>query len=66
MNDVAQPTGTAPGYCHRCEQWSPEARVIAEIHSDAGAGGTVVRCQACDLDPAPRTPRVTDPRRYPA
>ncbi|MFC1419216.1 hypothetical protein [Streptacidiphilus cavernicola] len=65
MNDVDEPSGTAAGYCHRCETWTPDARVVAEIHSDAGAGGTVVRCQACDLDPKPRAPHSSDPRRYP-
>ncbi|MFC1409630.1 hypothetical protein ACEZCY_25630 [Streptacidiphilus sp. N1-12] len=66
MNDVEQPTGTAAGYCHRCEKWSPDARIIAEIHGDAGAGGTVVRCRSCDTTRSGRAPSVTDPRRYPA
>jgi hypothetical protein len=67
VNDVEQPTGDAPGYCHRCQRWSSAARVIAEIHSDAGAGGTVVRCRDCDLKAASRrSPRATSPRRYSA
>lgn len=65
MNEIEQPLGTAAGYCHRCDTWSPTARIIAEVHGDAGAGGTVVRCPACDLDPSPRPARATDPRRYP-
>ncbi|MHA6760141.1 hypothetical protein [Streptacidiphilus sp. PAMC 29251] len=66
MKDIEPPTGNAAGYCHRCGKWSAEARIIAEIHCDAGAGGTVVRCQPCDLRPTRRTPSATDPRRYPA
>jgi hypothetical protein len=43
------PEGTTkPGYCGRCDKWSPKARVVAEIHGDTGAGGCVLRCAACD------------------
>lgn len=65
MNGIEPPTGHAAGYCHRCERWTPEGRIIAEVHGDSGGGGTVVRCPACDLDPSPRRVRASDPRRYP-
>lgn len=39
-----EPTGTAPGYCRWCGHWGPAKRIVAEIHGDCGAGGTVVAC----------------------
>jgi hypothetical protein len=54
---------TAPGYCHRCDKWTPRGRIVAEVHSDSGAGHTVVRCTGCCSTPH-RTVRATEPRRY--
>lgn len=45
----------AAGYCHKCKTWTPRGRVVAEIHTDAGAGGIVVRCLAC-CQPPPAGP----------
>ncbi len=44
MIEEIPPNTTAPGSCHRCGKWSRTAQVVAEIHGDSGAGGTVVRC----------------------
>lgn len=52
---------TAAGNCHRCGAWSAVARVVAEIHGAAGAGGTVVRC----LVPCERPPVAQRARTYP-
>lgn len=35
------------GSCHLCGKHAQRARVVAEIHSEAGPGATVVRCLAC-------------------
>ena len=45
----------AAGCCHRCEQWVPRARVVAEIDSDSATGNVVVRCLAC-CEPEPAGP----------
>lgn len=43
------PPGTKKtGYCGGCDTWTVGARVVAEVHVDTGAGGTVLRCAACD------------------
>ncbi|MHA6762057.1 hypothetical protein [Streptacidiphilus sp. PAMC 29251] len=42
--DIPEPTGTAAGCCHRCGSWGPAKRIVREVHSDSGAGGTVVAC----------------------
>lgn len=41
------PERTAPGSCIDCTGWTATGRVVAEIHTDAGAGATLVRCAAC-------------------
>lgn len=55
------PTATAKGHCDRCEKWC-SGRIIAEVHGDTGAGGTVVRCPACVKNPRRRHPAYV--RRY--
>ncbi|MFC1429613.1 hypothetical protein ACEZDB_02955 [Streptacidiphilus sp. N1-3] len=40
-----------PGSCHLCGKHTQRARVVAEIHSEAGAGATVVRCLECCKNP---------------
>ena len=39
---------TKAGYCGKCDRWTQHARIIAEVHGDTGAGGTVLRCASCD------------------
>ena len=42
MSEPTEPN-TAPEYCSYCGEWLRKGVVVAEIHSDAGAGHTVVR-----------------------
>jgi hypothetical protein len=64
MSDLAiPPDATAAGHCHRCGTWSSTARIVAEIHSDSGAGATVVRCAGPCTRPIRRT-RATRTRTY--
>lgn len=61
MIDEDQPTGTAAGYCRVCGHWWAQARIVREVHSDSGAGATVVECP----DPCrPRRPPGEAPRTY--
>ena len=56
MSDPTIPAdATAAGHCHRCGAWSKTARIVAEIHSDSGAGATVVRCASGCTRPIRRT-----------
>ncbi|MFC1416389.1 hypothetical protein [Streptacidiphilus cavernicola] len=49
MIEIPPPEGaTKAGYCGGCDRWTPNARVVAEIHGDTGCGGTVLRCTDCD------------------
>ena len=40
MSEPTEPA-TAPGDCSYCGEWLQKGVVVAEIHSDAGAGHTV-------------------------
>lgn len=51
------PECTAPGSCITCKGWTAKGRVIAEIHTDVGAGGVVVRCAGCVAELARRPSR---------
>lgn len=52
MIPIEEPTGTAAGHCRRCGTWSAHGRIVAEIHSDSGAGPTIVECPvACRPQP---------------
>jgi len=55
---IEQPTGTAAGHCRRCGKWSADARIVREVHSDSGAGATIVEC--CSR----RRPAAEEPRTY--
>ena len=60
MTTIEEPTGTAAGSCRRCGTWSTTNRIVAEVHSDSGAGMTIVQCpQPCERPiraaEAPRT-----------
>ncbi|MFC1416964.1 hypothetical protein [Streptacidiphilus cavernicola] len=58
MIEIQPPTGaTKAGYCGGCDKWTPKARVVAEVHGDTGAGGTVLRCADCDAAAAARARR---------
>jgi hypothetical protein len=58
------PSRIEPGRCE-CGRWSEYCRVVAEIDGDSGPGYVVLCCPVCDLEPAPRPRRASDPRRYP-
>ncbi len=63
ITEEIPPDATAAGYCYRCGTWSATARIVAEIHGDAGAGGTVVRCADGCTKPVERRGQRT--RTYP-
>ncbi|MHA6764656.1 hypothetical protein [Streptacidiphilus sp. PAMC 29251] len=56
--DIPEPTGTAAGCCRNCGKWRASARIVREVHSDSGAGATIVQC--CDR----RRPKAERPRTY--
>jgi hypothetical protein len=55
MDELEQPTGTAPGSCHSCHRWTRVGIVVAEIHSDSVTGARVVRCPPCHVARSPGT-----------
>lgn len=60
--EIEQPTGTAAGHCRTCGSWSPENRIVKEVHSDSAAGSTVVECDGPHKREVPPSDRV---RTYP-
>ena len=50
----------AAGWCHRCQEWTPRGRVIAEIHTNSAAGAIVVRCLDCCRN-TPQPPALATP-----
>jgi hypothetical protein len=62
--DSGQPSRIEPGRCE-CGRWSEYCRVVAEIDGDSGPGYVVLCCPVCDLEPAPKRRRASEPRRYP-
>ena len=52
------PPGTKKnGYCGKCDTWTVNARVVAEVHGDTGFGGTALRCPPCDAKAKARVAR---------
>lgn len=58
------PVRPVAGRCHMCSAWTLAGRVVNEIHSDSGAGATIVRCAACCARP-PQRDAAEEPRTYP-
>lgn len=63
--DGEKPTGTAAGSCYRCGHWSPENRIVREIHSDSGAGATIVECAGPHRNPVRQPADADRARTYP-